>query len=264
MFVSSDTPIGLPDVGTPTTTSFLNIDSGYTITDVNVALDISHTWISDLTITLTSPLGTVVELTSDNGGNGDDYSSTIFDDDAGSSITTGTPPFTGSFQPEESLSSFNGEESIGEWILTISDAFDQDGGAINSWSIEICGAPFPDTDSDGVPDVTDNCINTPNPDQADWDDNGIGDVCDDTDLDGINDDVDNCRITANIDQLDADGDGVGDVCDNCIDTPNPNQEDVDGDEVGDVCDNCIDTPNPDQADMENDGVGDACQIRFRW
>jgi thrombospondin type 3 repeat protein len=35
-----------------------------------------------------------------------------------------------------------------------------------------------DSDSDGVPDVRDNCPNTANPDQADSDGDGIGDVCD--------------------------------------------------------------------------------------
>ena len=35
-----------------------------------------------------------------------------------------------------------------------------------------------DFDNDGAPDTADNCPNTPNPDQADSDGNGIGDACD--------------------------------------------------------------------------------------
>lgn len=38
-----------------------------------------------------------------------------------------------------------------------------------------------DTDADGIPDDVDNCPDTPNPDQADSDGDGIGDACDTTD-----------------------------------------------------------------------------------
>jgi hypothetical protein len=40
-----------------------------------------------------------------------------------------------------------------------------------------CGGELPDSDGDGIPDDYDNC-DLPNPDQADCNDNGIGDVCD--------------------------------------------------------------------------------------
>jgi hypothetical protein len=35
----------------------------------------------------------------------------------------------------------------------------------------------PDTDGDGIADISDNCVSLPNPDQADSDQNGIGDTC---------------------------------------------------------------------------------------
>jgi galactose oxidase-like protein/thrombospondin type 3 repeat protein len=127
----------------------------------------------------------------------------------------------------------------------------------------------PDTDGDGVPDGSDNCPSTSNPDQADTDGDGVGDACDncritanadqaDTDNDGVGDACDNCRITANADQADIDNDGVGDACDNCRTTANADQADTDSDGVGDACDNCRTTANADQADTDNDGVGDAC------
>jgi len=103
-----------------------------------------------------------------------------------------------------------------------------------------------DQDVDGIPDAIDNCVTTPNADQADADGDGVGDVCD------------NCVTTSNADQADADGDGVGDVCDNCATTSNADQADTDGDGVGDVCDNCATISNADQADADSDGVGDLC------
>ncbi len=70
-----------------------------------------------------------------------------------------------------------------------------------------------DSDSDGVPDVGDNCVTESNSDQKDVDRNGRGDVCDDFDRDGIPQNSDNCPNTPNIDQRDTDRDGVGDACD---------------------------------------------------
>lgn len=37
--------------------------------------------------------------------------------------------------------------------------------------------PALDSDSDGVSDTVDNCVFSPNPDQADYDGDGIGDAC---------------------------------------------------------------------------------------
>jgi hypothetical protein len=72
----------------------------------------------------------------------------------------------------------------------------------------------------------DNCPGVDNPDQADDDDDGVGNACD------------NCRATPNVDQLDADHDGIGDACDDCATTANLDQADTDHDGVGDACDNC--------------------------
>ena len=55
--------------------------------------------------------------------------------------------------------------------------------------------PFGDLDEDGILNADDNCIYTPNPDQADSDSNGVGDVCEDNDGDGVINYEDNCPET---------------------------------------------------------------------
>ncbi len=154
---------------------------------------------------------------------------------------------------------------------------------------------IPDQDGDGIPDADDNCPDVANPDQADTDQDGLGDACssercdgldnngdgvvdenfpdddsdgvancvddckndpdNDADQDGLCGDEDNCPDTANEDQTDSDSDGMGDACDPC---PTDNPNDTDTDDVCDSTDNCPETANTDQADTDGDGMGDAC------
>jgi len=114
---------------------------------------------------------------------------------------------------------------------------------------EIVIAIFTDDDNDGVLDKNDNCVGVPNPDQADNDQDGLGDVCDpDDDNDGVLDANDNCPFDANADQADFDFDVLGDVCD----------PDDDNDGVLDANDNCPFDANADQVDFDSDGLGDVC------
>jgi hypothetical protein len=107
-----------------------------------------------------------------------------------------------------------------------------------------CGVADTDIDGDGIANCIDNCIFDYNPNQADSDEDGIGDACEgDSDSDGVIDDNDNCPYTYNPNQVDTDGDGVGNLCDNCPNDPNPGQADTDGDGSGDACDNCPSDPN---------------------
>lgn len=108
------------------------------ITDVNATIDITHTWDRDLTVRLTSPLGTTISLTSNNGGNGDNYTNTTFDDDSLVDITAGNAPFSGIYKPEQLLSSFVGEIPTGVWTITVIDNANFDIGTLNTFSLSIC------------------------------------------------------------------------------------------------------------------------------
>ncbi len=130
-------PVG-PNAGT-VTTSTISISEDVTVSDVNVTVNIDHTWVSDLEIKLVSPDNTEVILVSGEGGNGDDFINTTFDDEATTPIAGQSAPFTGVFQPQESLSTFDGMLAAGDWDLVITDNANQDGGQLNDWTLEICG-----------------------------------------------------------------------------------------------------------------------------
>lgn len=137
-FTATDTPITISATGVNTYTSTINVTPNLPITDVNVTINITHSWDADLDVTLTSPTGTVVELTTDNGGQGDNYTNTVFDQQATTLVTAGTAPFTGSFVPEGNLSNLNGQLSGGNWILTVTDDANFDGGSITGFTLNIC------------------------------------------------------------------------------------------------------------------------------
>lgn len=135
---SSDIPKNISSFGTPTVTSGLTTSGlAGTLTDVNVTLDISHTYDADLDITLIHPDGTRVELSTDNGGSSNHYTGTTFDQAAATSITSGSAPFSGTFRPEGNLDSLNGKSPNGQWTLEVADDANTDGGTLNSWSLAI-------------------------------------------------------------------------------------------------------------------------------
>lgn len=111
--------------------------TGGNITDVNVKLDIDHTYTRDLIIRLKSPDGTIVMLVNRLGGSGDDFSETTFDDNASAGIDSGSPPFQGVFRPMEPLGQFNGANANGVWSLEVADLAIRDGGSLNECELEI-------------------------------------------------------------------------------------------------------------------------------
>jgi subtilisin-like proprotein convertase family protein len=102
-----------------------------------ICINISHTRVDDLNIQLIAPDWTKVELSSGNGGTGADYSNTCFSNSAGTSVTAGTAPFSGSFKPEGFLGRFHeGQNPNGTWKLSVQDVYGgPNTGSVISWSI---------------------------------------------------------------------------------------------------------------------------------
>jgi subtilisin-like proprotein convertase family protein len=139
-YSATDLPLAISAGTAPITVeSTINVTEDLPVLDVNVTIDVTHTWIGDLDVVLTSPEGTAVTLIDNRGGSGDDYVNTTFDQEGTDGPITGAaPPFTGSFVPEGDLSAIYGQSSAGDWTLTINDSADGDGGSFTRFDLFLC------------------------------------------------------------------------------------------------------------------------------
>ncbi len=152
---TQSTPVAIPTGPAVVTSTLVVAGAPAYLSDVNLTTFLTHTFAADLDITLMSPAGTVVTITTDNGGSNDNvFNGTVWDDSANPggqvpyttnnglvtdhayvNLTTATP-----LVPEEALGAFIGENPNGTWTLTISDDLAADGGSLNSWSLAITTA----------------------------------------------------------------------------------------------------------------------------
>ena len=160
---AKDLPITISTTGAPTITSTITLLNDLPVADINVNLDLTHSFLADLEVTLISPAGTRVILVSNSCGGNQDILAT-FDDSAEGFICGTTPAIQGAVRPLGSLAAFNGESTYGDWILEVKDIAASDGGSLNAFSMDICveGTFRADEDKDGVFDDGDDlCLNTP-------------------------------------------------------------------------------------------------------
>ncbi len=129
-----------------------------TITDVNFRIDgsscnttagsttvgLDHTYLGDLTLSLTSPVGTTINLMARRGGSGNNLCQTVFDDSASTSVSALAAPGTGSFIPDSPLAAFNGQNPNGTWTFKVVDGAAADTGNIRAFSL-IVTAQAPST-----------------------------------------------------------------------------------------------------------------------
>lgn len=118
----------------------VNVSGGFIIGDVNVNMNISHTWVQDMKIYLDGPasIGSPrVTLFFEPCAGEDNIDATL--DDAGFPLNCSVnPAISGIVIPYQSLSVLNGLQADGEWKLQIVDDYDNDGGSINSFSLDFC------------------------------------------------------------------------------------------------------------------------------
>lgn len=140
-FVATDfTDAVIGDVANSTASIPIVVNGGITISDINVTLAVSHTWVQDLTVFLIGPpeIGSpAITLLENPCGSEDDIDAVI--DDAGTDLVCGSDPAIGGiFKPTQSLSGVNGALADGIWTLFIIDDFNTDGGEITAFSLSFC------------------------------------------------------------------------------------------------------------------------------
>lgn len=112
---SNNSPVDIPDNNAVGISSTINVADDIAVFGLAANVDISHTWIGDLIVTLTSPNGTEAVLHNRDGGSADNIVKSW------------------------DLSAFNGEMAMGDWTLSVSDNVGADTGTLNSWGLTISG-----------------------------------------------------------------------------------------------------------------------------
>jgi len=128
---------GTPILDAVQFTEVINIPDSFNITDLNVSIDATHTFLGDLEISIDNGVNTVDLIWDDCGAN-DDIAAT-FDDGVGALVcgtpTLGSGETTTNNPAQEFLSVFNGQNVNGNWTLTVNDDAAGDTGVLNEWCI---------------------------------------------------------------------------------------------------------------------------------
>lgn len=130
--------LAIPDNNSVGVFSELTIANGGNVTDLNISLNVTHTYIGDLVFKL-KQLGTGSEVTFINrptSCSGNDINA-IFDDEAATGITctTSVPTLSGSMRPASPLTVFDGQPRNATWRLTVTDLANSDIGTVNQWCL---------------------------------------------------------------------------------------------------------------------------------
>ena len=154
-YPSTDAPAAIPDGGPgcgpegTALTSSITVADGGTVSDLDVRLDITHTWVGDLIVRLDDGT-TTVDLVNqpgdlDNGtgcGSSEDNIVAIGDDEGGSGSFEDSAPYAagGRYTTNDALSAFDGANLAATWTLTVIDTGGGDLGTLNGWELLFNGA----------------------------------------------------------------------------------------------------------------------------
>lgn len=163
LFMSADVPKEIPDGPGGIVTSVLTVDNPDPIEKLNVYLEVTHTWVRDLRVSLIAP-NDITEVVLIDLFPGDSIVNLKgwFDEDEAVWINDAVPDadttfviidttdidtivtFTlrGAWQPLENLHAFDTVSASGTWTLRVEDRLAADTGTVQAWGIDINPAPL--------------------------------------------------------------------------------------------------------------------------
>lgn len=110
--------LAIPDYPGGWVSATMDVEKSGRLEDISVDIDISHTWIGDLTVELVAPDRSSVKLHDRSGGGARDIKKTFTLDDAG-------------------MRALEGKEVNGRWRIRILDSQGRDVGTLNKWKLDI-------------------------------------------------------------------------------------------------------------------------------
>ena len=166
-----DPSLNIPDDDSQGVSTTISIDNPRYIVDLDIRLDVSHTWVGDLAFTLThSETGKSISLLNRpglpgvNSGCGEDDIAAIFDDDislpAESRCSTNWAAISGIYLHEQPLAVYDSEQISGNLELNASDHNQFDLGQLNEWCIAatVSDNPQSPTPTPTVPPLPDDAL----------------------------------------------------------------------------------------------------------
>ena len=149
-----NTTFAIPDNNTTFTVRSINVPTTSNISDVNLAVNLTHTYVSDLQIILQGPMTTTTQSTifSQSCTTNDNINATF--DDQGAGIVC-APTITGNVTPSTPLNIFNGLNPNGNWLVGIRDVGAADTGNVVSYTLTVCSQTTTlSSDNFGLEDFT--------------------------------------------------------------------------------------------------------------
>src|SRR5690606_31543539 len=146
--------LNLPISDTQEANSTINVADSGIISSLSVSINVSHTWINDLVVTLTHPNGTTASKIWNRNCSEQNNIVMTFEDWA-DNITCSAAGSGNTYAPSELLDVFEGLDAVGNWQINIKDLAEGDDGTLNSWALDICTetATLTDPDIDEPEDI---------------------------------------------------------------------------------------------------------------